>query len=231
MRLWRSISTSVLLAAVVMTATGARQFNGTSQYANIAAAPVTAVPMTIAAWIYADSTASAMAIGMVGSGGQTRCQIGLASGGTPLAITVSAAGTSGTAQSATALSTATWYHVVGTFASSTDRKVFVDGARVAANTTSVTLGTVDRIMIGGRVFTTVGLFWSGRIAEFGVWDVALTDAEIASLAAGAKPIRVRPASLRAYVPLAGEASPEINFIGTAATLTNAPTAVAHPRIY
>ena len=76
-----------------------------------------------------------------------------------------------------------------------------------------------------------GLFWPGRIAEFAVWNVTLGDDEIASLAAGAKPIRVRPGSLQVYVPLPGEASPEVNFIGTAATLTNAPTAVAHPRVY
>ncbi len=230
MRFWRSITSSALLLSVVLTATGAREFNGSNQYLNIASSH--GVPITIAAWIYADSTASAMAVGSVTSGSLTRCQLGLGTGGLPNATTVNTGGTSASAQGASGISAGTWYHLVGTFTSSTDRKVFLDGVQQAANTTSITLGTVNRTTIGMRVASNaVGLFWDGRIAEFAVWNATLSDAEIASLAAGAKPIRVRPASLRVYVPLAGEASPEINFIGTAATLTNAPTSVAHPRVY
>lgn len=230
MRIWRSMMTAGWLGAVAMACTGARQFNGTSQYLN---APVGAsLPITLSAWVYLDSTSSAAAAGSVGSAVNTRCHFGISSGGVPTATSATTSGTSGNAIGPTALSTGTWYCLTATFASTTQRKIYVDGVPQATNTTSITVSTLDRTTIGMRVAASAaGLFWPGRIAEFGVWNVALGDDEIASLASGSKPIRVRPGSLQIYVPLPGEASPEINFIGTAATLTNAPTAVAHPRVY
>lgn len=230
MMVLRSIVTSALLISVVLTATGARQFNGTSQYLN--AAVGMSLPITLSAWVYLDSASAASAAGSVGSAGNTRCHFGISSGGVPVATSATTSGTSGNAIGPSGLSTATWYCLTATFASTTERKIYVDGVPQATNTTSINVGTLDRTTIGMRVAASAaGLFWPGRIAEFAVWNATLTDAEIASLAAGAKPIRVRPASLRVYVPLPGEVSPEINFIGTAATLTNAPTAIAHPRVY
>jgi len=232
MKAFRSITAALLLAVVALVSTGSRQFDGTSQYVSVATAPVTALPMTIAAWVYADSTAAAMSIGMVGSAASTRCQIGFGSGGLPNAVTATTGGASVQAQSVTGLSANTWHHIVGTFTSSTDRKVFANGAQVGSNTSSSTIGTLDRVLVGARVNSSaVGLYWAGRIAEFAVWDITLSAADIASLAAGARPNRVRPGALRLYLPLVGQASPEQNLIGLSGTLTNAPTQVSHPRIY
>ena len=208
----------------------ARQFNGTSQYINVATSH--SVPITIAAWVYPDSVSVAAAVGSITSGANTRVHLGMSSTGNPVAVTVNTGGTTATATGTSTMSTGTWYHLVATFASSTDRKVYFNGTQDGSNTTAITLGIVDRTTIGMRVASNAaGLFWPGRIAEFATWGAALSDVEIASLAAGARPTKVRPGSLRLYVPMPGEVAPEPNWLGTSGTLTNAPTQISHPRVY
>ncbi len=188
--------------------------------------------MTIAAWVWLDSTNIAMSVGSVTSGSLTRCQIAFNPGGFPAAVTVNTGGTSGAAVGTDILATNQWHHVAGVFVSSTDRSVYANGVLAATNGTSITLGVVDRTTIGMRISSSaVGQYWDGRIAEFAVWTNALSAADIAMLAAGAKPYRVRPNALGIYFPLPGQASPEVNWKGTVGNLTNAPTAVAHPRVY
>lgn len=233
MRILRAMMASALLVGVVLAATGARMFDGSSSYANSAITWSGSVG-SISAWVKLNSTNSACAVASIGSAANTRHHIGFSSGGIPTATTVNSSGgtTASALGSANPCSSNVWVHLTGVFASSTSRKIYLDGVPVATNTSAVTVASFDRITAAMRVNgSAVGLFCPGSIAELGVWNVALTDAEVASLGAGARPIRVRPASLKFYSPLAGEASPEVNFIGTAATLTNAPTAVAHPRVY
>ena len=65
-----------------------------------------------------------------------------------------------------------------------------------------------------------------------MWDVALTDDEVATLAKGVCPLFVRPGNLLAYWPLIGNNSPEIDCVGRfEMTLTNSPGTSAHPRVY
>lgn len=228
----RRILNLAALVGVALCATGARQFNGTSQYINMPAAAYNNTPMTIAAWAFMDSTNNAISVGSVTSGSLTRHQIAFNAGGFPFASAVNTGGTPGTAQGSTAYSSNQWYHLAGVFVSSTDRRVYVDGVPQATNTTAITLGVVDRTTIGMRISSgAVGTYWAGRIAEFAVWSAQLTEADLRALAAGAKPTRVRPDALMAYFPLPGEASPEPNWKGTAGNLTNAPTQGSHPRVY
>lgn len=72
---------------------------------------------------------------------------------------------------------------------------------------------------------------NGRIAEVGIWDVALTDVEFLALASGVSPILVRPANLKGYWPIWAVASPDVDLSpnsinatlsGTAALADHAP---------
>jgi hypothetical protein len=78
-----------------------------------------------------------------------------------------------------------------------------------------------------------GAFWAGGIAEAAIWSVALTADEVASLASGAAPFMIRPASLVLYAPLIGrEAATEWDYFGPSITLNNSPAiGTDHPRIY
>ena len=61
--------------------------------------------------------------------------------------------------------------------------------------------------------------FTGNLAEIAMWSVTLTDAEIAALATGVRPNRVRPAAVVGYWPLWGVSSPEPDVSGNGYTLT------------
>jgi len=72
------------------------------------------------------------------------------------------------------------------------------------------------------------LWGTGDYAELGMWQAALTAAEIASLAKGMTCAQVRPQSLVYYTPLVRD----IQDIARGMTLTNTNSTVAnHPRVY
>lgn len=71
--------------------------------------------------------------------------------------------------------------------------------------------------------------FDGDIAEVGVWNVALTAAEIASLADGMTCDKVRPQSLVFYAPLVRDLQDVRG--GLTITNTNTATVANHPRVY
>ncbi len=133
------------------------------------------------------------------------------------------------------LATNTWYHYCFVFTSTTNRSIYINGSLGATYTTSAALdlpSTGTNVWLGA--FTTTGTpyaYMYGDFAECAFWDVALSAGEIDALSKGVSPLRVRPASLKFHVPLAGPQGQEINTIGKPFTSTNTPTEGAHPRIY
>jgi Concanavalin A-like lectin/glucanases superfamily len=69
--------------------------------------------------------------------------------------------------------------------------------------------------------------WPGNLAEANIWNVSLNAGEVAALAAGVKPNRVRPNSLKRYWPLWGLASPEPDLSSFAGNATLTGTAQAN----
>jgi len=136
------------------------------------------------------------------------------------------------AQTTTGVSADVWHHVCGVEASTTDRRVFIDGGSKGTDTTSSTPGTIQRIRVGVAELSASD-FFDGDISQIAIWDVALTDAEIASLAAGVSPLRMRRDSLVAYWPIGGNQDPEPNIIGSGANeldVRNAPPKTEEPPV-
>lgn len=210
----------------------ARDFNGSTQYARRTPALVTAPPFTVSCWFNYDTlpNPNPNLIGMigpsfegfylyVGDGDATLKLLTFSGGGSGEAVAAAAAGSSGT-----------WYHAVGVSSAANSRAVYLNGGNKGTNTTSVTPAGVADFCVGAWFEPTSldGGHWDGRIAEVALWNVALTDDEAASLAKGAYPPRVRPASLVGYWPLWGRYSPEVDIAGGAnLTLTASPAAAAH----
>lgn len=209
-------------------------FNGTNQFLSVASAPVTAAPLTISLWFYTTTTAKAIGMATIcDSVGDTGFRVSGQIPNSTSYVQVAALNTInnfGLANSTANYSANAWQHSCAVFASSTSRTSYLNGGNAGTNTTSVTPASVTQFLIGvNRSFSTYSNYFVGRIADVGVWNAALTAAEVASLAARAACSKVRPASLIFYAPLIRDLV-DIKG-GRAITNNNAATVGDHPRIY
>jgi hypothetical protein len=206
-------------------------FNGTTQYLSTASAPSSGTPMTIACWAKQTSAGVGGPFVAAGvNGGTHRNQLGLIGGGanTTLVAAVGAA-TFVTVQSTLAVSNNTWNHHAGVFASATSRTAYVNGGNSATNTTNIgSQNAADTVTVGARWATTLQ-YKQADIAEVGIWNVALTAAEIASLARGMTCDKVRPQNLVFYAPLVRDLIDAKG--GLTITNNNSATVANHPRVY
>lgn len=165
--------------------------------------PLSNGPATLACWFKVDATSGEdtfLAVVESGASSPDRFQImqefGVMVAGQGDSTGFDAIGKSG-------VSASTWHHGAGQFNSSTSRYAFLDGVKGMEGTSSKAFPTaMDETYIG--VVNKDGTFsapMNGALAEVGVWNVALTDAEIASLATGMTPLMVRPDALVGYWPL------------------------------
>lgn len=191
-------------------------------------------PLTMSAWLKLDALSAASAIAFQLSGGTwvtywfvwdtsiDKWYFGGRNGGTDFrAQQTSTAGTD-------------WMHMVGVAASSTSRKLFINGVEEAENTSSVPISCTV-LSVGfrtdGAVPSSGGAYFAGQVADAAVWTSALTAAQVASLAAGASPLVVAPADLRLYAPLRNGSGVDLK-AATALSSYGTPTAgVSHPRLY
>ena len=211
----------------------ARNFTATSsQYLSTASAPASGTPMTIACWCKVSAGASGT------SPGRAPVAVGVNGGTHRNQLNVVGIQTQLFAQGATAseqltlnnLTADQLFHFAGVFASSSSRTGYVDGAAIATGTTNIgSQNAANTITIGARWNTTIGNFYNNDIAEVGVWNVALTAAEIASLADGMTCDKVRPQSLVFYAPLVRELQDVRG--GLTITNNNTATVAVHPRVY
>lgn len=235
----KKLLVSLILAAASVYAS--RQFTETSgQFMARTTAPVSTYPCTLAAWYKPSNLTSNHVIVYVGSATDARrfmiYKMSNAGGNVARASSVPDGGGAGSdAVGTTAMTDTTrWYHVVGVWTSSTSRKIYVDGVLEATDTNSVATTSLNRFALAarGNPAPTYGLYANAKIAEAGVWNVALTDAEVLQLAKGANPQWIQRTALVAYVPLWTGLSPDLDLTGNTLGLTNAPTqSTDHPPVF
>lgn len=204
----------------------ARKFNGTDRKLVNANPAVTGVPLTLAAWFNSSSAADNQAIvgicDILGNTNNFLLRAGGAVAGDPVQAIAQATAASGIAASTTGYTTNQWTHACAVFRSATSRDAYIDGGSKGSETTSATPAGLDRTSIGVRESLAPAAFFNGDLQEAAIWNVDLTDAEVALLATGVQPTMVRAESLVAYWPIFGDDSPEPDEIGTFdLTVTNA----------
>lgn len=206
----------------------ARTFNGSSQYATNATTPVTAVPLTMACWFKTSDTTNEQVLLTIGDTGGTADEFALvANGASSDTVQAQTRRTStSTASSTSSYSADTWHHACAVFNSSTDRRAFIDGGSKGTEATAKVPTGLDAIRIGAVARSSASKFLTGSVAHAAIWSVTLTDAEVAALAAGLSPLRMRPGALVFFAPLLGLASPEPDYTTgqRLLTLTDTPTA-------
>jgi hypothetical protein len=213
----------------------AYEFNGTNQSMQTATIPVSAPPLTMACWFNSDSiTALQTAIQIRSTTVGQRPYMALYLRGDVAGDPIQAAIWDGVffsaVNSTSAYSTNTWRHACGVFTSTASRTIYLDGGNSATNTDNRAV-TPQEIRIGVSLdgnSSPVG-YLDGELSEVGIWNAALTAAEIASLAKGMTCDKIRPQSLVFYAPLVRNLIDQKG--GLTITNNNSATVANHPRVY
>lgn len=207
-----------------------------SQYLMVGSSVVTGPPFTMAAFVYPNNATQLMTATLVGSFASFTCAAAVAlSGhvaGDPVSYTTK--GDTGSnflnAQTTAAFSASAWNAVSGVSESVSSRFAYLDGGNKGSNTTTDNAMTLNRTSVGAGIYNNLLYdYFDGNICEVAYWNVALTDAEIASLAKGFKPTRIRPQSLMFYAPLLRNLQDVKG--GLTITNNNSATVANHPRVY
>ena len=211
----------------------AYKFNGSNQFLN-ATAPVSEPPLTMAYWTNVPAFGGVI-VGLCDNGSSANRYLSGFDSPAPhyaSCVAFNASNTAGVAATTTTASLNTWHHLGCVFTSTSSRTSYLDGGGSATNTTSIvpTVASINILRVGNQRFNGVNVSHSQpNVAELGIWNVALTADEIASLAKGMTCDKVRPQSLVFYAPLVRDL---IDYKG-GLTITNNNTATVanHPRVY
>lgn len=213
----------------------AYDFSGTNQYLDLASAPVTAVPLTLVGWYRYDTAiadeAEHTVLSLTDADAQQEFTIEIGrTGGTDYAIAmINAGGTLGFAVSSTPPTINTWQHLGGVYSTTSRRDVYLNGVNVGNDTTSATPSGISNVNIGATLSSGTPIKdFNGALAECAIWNVALTDAEMAMLADAFPPNQIRPNNLVFYSPLVRGLQ---NWIGGTNLTNNSGTVFAHPRMF
>ncbi len=211
----------------------ARLFDdGSSEYLEVASALLSGAPLSMAGWFYSDDLTILQSILCIAdASANTFIYLGLNGNqaGDPVEFQTREAGGSATARTTAGYSANTWHHAAGVTSASNSRSAWIDGGSIDTDGGDVTPTGLDVSSIGRRADVSPGQHMSGRIAEVGLWNAALTVAEVGILAKGYSPLFVRPQSLVAYWPLIRDEDQD-RVGGYDLGAFNTPSIAAHPPI-
>jgi hypothetical protein len=124
-----------------------------------------------------------------------------------------------------------WNMATAVGTSSTSRTIYINGGNAVTNTTSRVITTPTRWLLASNYSTSIIPQYEGRISEVGIWNAALTTADINSLYAGMRSSSVNPQNLKVYAPLIRDISDQTSSTTSFSnTLTDTIVAV-HSRRY
>ena len=177
-----------------------------NEHLQVDSTPITVAPFSMAVWIYPKDVANSQTIMFNGdkdvADNYWRLHLQGNVAGDP--IRFRAQDTSGSyAQTSTGVTANTWHHICGVESASNSRAVLIDGGSKGTNATTRTPDNADRITLGRLGASSPGAPYSGWMFWAAMWDAALVDAEVTSLAAGFHPFMVRPGNLKFFAPMGG----------------------------
>lgn len=198
-----------------------------SDYLNFASAPASGTPLTIACWAQRDLDATALVLAAIGvndtSGNYHHIEINT-DGRCRARTSNNGSNVSAFSGSGSGVALDTWAHFAGVFTSATSRAAFINGGSKGTNSSSSTpTGTFNGVAIG-RTMAGTRNYHSGLLAEVAIWDIALSDAEVATLATGVKANTVQSGNLVFYAPILGNDSPEPELVTSGSVTVNGTTA-------
>ena len=210
----------------------ARLFDdASSQFLEVDATPVTAIPFTIAGWFRSDSATAGQVMMWIGDKDVAdhywllRAAGNIA--GDPVRIQRAAGGTNANTDTTTGYTAGTWHHAAAVFTTAIDVSVYIDGGSEGNGIASREPLNADRVSIGRAGDSTPDSYFSGDLMEWAIWNVALSDAEVLSLVTAAYPGMVQPSALVRYWPILGQFDPEVDMIAASNLTVTGATRSEH----
>ena len=198
---------------------------------------VAAAPLTMACWGYNSSFATGngcLGVVCASAGDHDRQLFKLTTGSTGTIIARVGDGAGSDAATTTAgAADSTWFHAAMVIESATMRAAFLNGGNKGTNAASRVPSGIDRVSFGRQDNASVApQVWglgvsTAYMAEMALWNIALTDEDVAALAKGFSPRLVRPNALVAYLPGIRDLR---DVRGSAFTISGSLTAADHCRI-
>jgi len=229
------VKRAALLLTLLLLAPAAqagREFDGSTQRAEASAA-VVSPPFSASAQFFSTTSASHQNLWSVSSAGSPYgyWRMLLVDN---LTIQVYGAGDANDG----VLSLGNWsvdtWHVgaIAAGASGQRKTVWVDGAgKGTVDTAPVTVATLTRTTVGALNSNGYSFYLTGVVGPVSVWSIELGDDDVASLAIGAWPPYVAPASLVAFWLFESNADPEPDGVGgVGLALTGAPAKAGVPNL-
>ena len=197
-------------------------------------------PISISAWFFIDEDAAQQAMceffldDISKSNDYIRLLALMNTGGDPLRYALDG-DASVTMDSGNSIQLNEWNHGVLITAADNDHSIILNGdiGNKGTSSTSVTMANInpDTVNVGRRGSPgTPDFYFSGRIAEVTVWNIALKDSEVISLSKGYSSEFVRPQNRIAHWDIYGRTNPEIDLIQRNNLTVTGATAAAHPPI-
>jgi len=206
----------------------AREFS--SDYLENTNAILTAVPITICGWFKTNDNSKSQTVLVIYDKSNSDNYFWLAhSGGTGSFKAIARDDVNNfSADAGGTVNNDQWHHACGVFSANDSRACFLDGGNKGTNANTAIPLALDETRIGSLAFEPPNeFFMDGNLAEAAIWNVALTDAEVALLAKGYSPLFVRPQNLVSYWPLVRSLNDIVGGYNLSASGT---TVAAHSRI-
>ncbi len=209
------------------------------KYLIYSGAVVSSPPFSVSLWVYPlNTTEDHYVFGLTTAAGAHNYMIALYGAYTGLGTDVVAGITDdATPPASYAVATASftanaWQHITMVWTSTSSRTVYLNGSNSATESTLTRTPVVNRTTVGAALYAGTAYGSSCRVAQCGLWNVALGADHVAALAAGYHPRLVRPASLVSCWDLGGFAGEYDNdwVGGYNLTPTNSPTWADGPPI-
>jgi hypothetical protein len=188
----KTLRNSILVLAILAvagTVYASRTFDGNSDwFAKAGLSRVLNFPFSMSVWVKSTSDSTSQTAVFYGrtDAYDRMYLIGLSGTYTPDSPFIYARkqATSSSDVTSTGYSTGTWYNVIGVFLADNTRKVYVNGGSVGTDANAVVIGeagTSWSLALGRANDSSPSGYFTGTIAEVGVWSIALGDDDILDL--------------------------------------------------
>ena len=161
------------LSGLTHPSSGSAEFDGSSDYIQLDT-PFSYTNHTIAAWVYANDTASDKVVLDSRDANDDGIYI-VVSNTETLRYELNTSNASYSTSRANE-----WIYVTATY-DGTTQKLYIDGSEEASNTTSQTISTTTNVKIGSRSFSSPVNYFNGNLANVAIWNRALSSDEINSV--------------------------------------------------